>query len=150
MITKKSTGKGRIDWKYFKLLYQIFANDHTINSSFLMSSMTGKSARVLEMPLSPEPLSPIIDTIINGENTFINMNPAATTTPTNFMNISNLNNKTIKQSRLDLHRKHIREIEEKRVDALNRLLKGIEDQNIILREKNGLLKKLIDSPNFRL
>lgn len=158
---RKNTGRGRMCWEYFNDFEEIFANDATINTSYIIQSMPQESPSTSLQNISftsPIPISVQPDPILSLNTSLLipSMSQPSTpqpsphqapTTPhiksTPTSSQVEKKEKAVRNKRLYQHRKKIVELEEHRIEEIRQLRMAVEKNNEIQQERNEILKELI-------
>ncbi|CAG9771337.1 unnamed protein product [Ceutorhynchus assimilis] len=130
---KKTTGESSITWEYFEIMDEIFFNDKTMNPTTTISSM--------------EPVLKNSKVNLNSEvSTIVKVSDKENQEPKVEKKSEKELTKVIKAKRVKHlydHRKKIQEIENQRLEEVQKLRQAIQRNNNIQEERNELLRQML-------
>lgn len=150
---KKSTGRGRLEWPYFKIFEDIFKQDKTVNISCVMSSTRGSNKNKLseinsisELP-HRSPQQGILN--INTENIDIE-NPSSGDSELlpKYLSTDATPKRGVKRRQLDICRKRQLEMEEEKLIELKKVREAIEKSNEIQERRLKVLENLVENKSI--
>lgn len=137
---KSRTGRGKITWEYFDIFNEIFAEDKTIFPGPVLSSMSSAPSSY-SIPNSSS--SPLTSNVTHSPSLIVQPPFHTPTLPLetiqSFTNTGNIENCTPNSKRRKVEKK---DLEERKVLALEGLRVAVEKYNEIQQERNNLIKKI--------
>lgn len=135
---KKTTGRGRMNWTYFKIFEDIFKEDKSINIDCVMSTTQTSE----ENPIMTETnTDSTLGLQIQDLSDIVTKNIASPSTSSSFL-ADGTQKKLAKRRQLDRWRKRQLEIEEEKLLEVKRIREAIERSNEIQENKTKILESL--------
>ncbi|XP_018566285.1 uncharacterized protein LOC108907201 [Anoplophora glabripennis] len=160
---KKSTGRGRIYWEYFDDFQEIYSADKSVHFPQTISTTATISSSIIPVTsssaicaASSSVMSSLVQLpqfssspkCVNLAGPSTSKNSAGPSNVTNLMFSSVRDeekvNKRMRNKNLYSLRKRLTDLDEKRLEELTRIRLAIEENNRIQKERNELLKQIVN------